>query len=100
MGVDAFKMRVRGNESFVFASTPQPHRLKQISSHIQSAGGRVVGPGAWSFEGDSGSLASVSALFDRLEKDECIYVLRWEGERLSYGVIAQPNTEGGILVTY
>lgn len=98
MPVDWFRLRVANNGSFVFASTDRPERLEEISVVLKQAGGRVIGPGAWSFDGDAGALASVAGLFDRLEKDECLYVLRSDGGSLNYGMIAEANTEGGIVI--
>jgi len=98
MPVDSFKLRVGDGGSFVFAAAGRPERLEEISTVIGGAGGRTIGPGAWSFEGDAGTLAEVASLFEQLEKDECVYVLRSEGGALSYGMIAEANTEGGVVV--
>lgn len=96
--MESFRLRVADGGSFVFATVNRPERMEAISLILERAGARSIGPGAWSLDGSAGTLDAVTDLFDRLEMEECIYVLRQNEGVLSYGVIAEAKTEGGIEV--
>jgi hypothetical protein len=98
MPIESFRLRARPGSAFVFAAAGRPERLHEISAVLGRAGGRVIGPGAWALDGEGGTLAEVANLFERLEKDECVYVLRSDGGELTYGMIAEANTQGGVVV--
>ena len=98
MTVESFRLRVKDN-FFVFATANSTQRLEEISEILRRAGARHIGSGAWSFDTETmATPQAITALFDRLEDGENVYILSMKDGVLHCSILAEAKTTGGITV--
>jgi hypothetical protein len=96
MNPEHFKIRIEGHR--VLIAVAGDDALARIEVSMQEVGGRPVGPSAWLCD-ESVSVQRLSEAVGELGENEVIYLAGAGAERIEFGLLVAPRTEGGIIIT-
>jgi hypothetical protein len=96
MTPEHYRVRIEGDR--VLIAIVGEETLGRIQARLHEVGARAVGPSAWLCD-EGLSVERLSEAVGELDRNEVVYLAANGAERIDFGFLAAPNSEGGIIVT-
>lgn len=95
MTPEHYRVRIEGQR--ILIAIVGDATLARIQINLHEVGARVVGPSAWLCDEDL-PIDRLSEAVGELGRDEVIYLAASGAERIEFGFLVAPKSDGGIIV--